>query len=90
MYYGFYNKNIQNWVTFLYFSIYSIENSTVSALATYKTGESPFGNFPGTKTSYLAAFGEVGVDFDFGQPELDIGEKKLLFIFWEDIEAFTV
>jgi hypothetical protein len=40
-------------------------------------GETPVGVFPGTRTSYLAAFGEVGVDFDFGQPELDLDTGSL-------------
>jgi hypothetical protein len=40
-------------------------------------GETPVGVFPGTRTSYLAAFGEVGVDFDFGQPELDLDTRSL-------------
>ncbi|RZC36256.1 nuclear pore complex protein Nup88, partial [Asbolus verrucosus] len=58
---------------------YCVENSTALSLATYPVGETPIGVFPGTKTSYLAAFGEVGVDFDFGLPELDV-EAKSLFI----------
>lgn len=55
--------------------MYSIQNSEASCVKTFKIGELPVGNFPGTKTSYLAAFGEVGVDFDFGQPDLST-EKK--------------
>ncbi|KAJ3651979.1 hypothetical protein Zmor_017982 [Zophobas morio] len=57
--------------------LYGIENSTAISLAAYQIGETPIGVFPGTKTSYLAAFGEVGVDFDFGQPELDLDTKSL-------------
>ncbi|XP_068901056.1 nucleoporin 88 isoform X2 [Tenebrio molitor] len=57
--------------------LYSIENGTALSHSTYQMGETPVGVFPGTRTSYLAAFGEVGVDFDFGQPELDLDTRSL-------------
>jgi hypothetical protein len=57
--------------------LYSIENGTALSHSTYQMGETPVGVFPGTRTSYLAAFGEVGVDFDFGQPELDLDTGSL-------------
>ncbi|XP_001809287.2 nuclear pore complex protein Nup88 [Tribolium castaneum] len=50
--------------------LYNIENRSAVSVSKVTIGETPIGVFPGTKTSFLAAFGEVGVDFDFGQPEI--------------------
>lgn len=33
------------------------------------------GRFPKTKVSFLEAFGDVAVDFDFAPPELQPGEQ---------------
>ncbi|XP_044260478.1 nuclear pore complex protein Nup88 isoform X2 [Tribolium madens] len=57
--------------------LYNIENASALSLSKITIGETPIGVFPGTKTSYLAAFGEVGVDFDFGQPEINSDPKTI-------------
>lgn len=73
-----------------------MENGSAVSISTYKIGETPIGIFPGTKTSYLSAFGEVGVDFDFGQPELALTQKSpkdlewSVYVLFGDGNVYTV
>ncbi|KAI4454450.1 nucleoporin nup84-related [Holotrichia oblita] len=54
--------------------LYKIENGENHAVGTYQIGVQPMGRFPKTKISFLEAFGDVAVDFDFAPPELQPGE----------------
>ncbi|KRT85669.1 hypothetical protein AMK59_2103, partial [Oryctes borbonicus] len=44
-------------------------------VGTYQVGVQPMGRFPATKISFLEAFGDVAVDFDFAPPELRTSER---------------
>ncbi|CAG9861223.1 unnamed protein product [Phyllotreta striolata] len=50
--------------------LYQVENGQATNLDVYSVGERPSTLFPGTNTPFLAIYGEVAVDFDFGHPEI--------------------
>ncbi|XP_056634772.1 nuclear pore complex protein Nup88 [Diorhabda sublineata] len=57
--------------------LYQIKNGEALKVAVYTVGEKPTSLFPGTKTPFLDLYGEVAVDFDFGQPQIiDILEQN--------------
>ncbi|KAJ8951120.1 hypothetical protein NQ318_021564 [Aromia moschata] len=57
--------------------LYQIENNEALNVSVFAVGEKPGGVFPGSKTPFLDIYGEIGVDFDFGHPE--ISEKTLIY-----------
>lgn len=50
--------------------LYQIKNGEALKVAIYTVGEKPTTVFPGSKTPFLDLYGEVAVDFDFGQPQI--------------------
>lgn len=53
----------------------SLQNSSISDLATYSLGPKPRSNIPDQNLSFLDAFGDMAVDFDFSSPTIGVSKQ---------------